>query len=52
MATAEQYEAALVRVEALGLSKVTKQEQELVKKLLREAGSRGNRARAAIEKKP
>lgn len=50
VATAEEYEAALIKAETLGLTKLKKPELELLKKLTKEAGSRGNRARKAIEK--
>ncbi|WP_405910168.1 hypothetical protein OG742_41805 [Streptomyces sp. NBC_00828] len=47
MATAEQYEKALMKLE-LGM-KLTQQEMELIKALVKEAGSRGNRARNALK---
>lgn len=51
MATNEEYLAALVKAENFGLGTLTKQEVELLKRLYREAGARGNRARRVIDGK-
>lgn len=47
MATQQQYEAALLRFE---MGRATKQDLELLKKAAQQAGSFGNRVRAAIDK--
>jgi hypothetical protein len=47
MATAEQYEKALMKLE-MGV-KLSTQETDLIKVLLKESGSRGNRARNAMK---
>jgi hypothetical protein len=47
MATAEQYEKALKKLE-LGVQ-LSKQEMDLIKVLVKESGSRGNRARNALK---
>lgn len=49
MATAEQYEAVLSKAERLGVGSLDKQQVELLYRLYREAGSRGNRARKVID---
>jgi hypothetical protein len=51
VATKEQYEAVLVKAEHVGLGSLTKQEVELLMRIYREAGSRGNRARRIIDGK-
>lgn len=51
MATNEQYEAALTKAERLGVGSLTKQQQDLLYRLYREAGGRGNRARKVIDGK-
>jgi hypothetical protein len=51
MATKEQYEAALVKAETLGLTSLNRDQLELVAKLAKQAGAQGNRARRAMEGK-
>lgn len=51
MATAEEYETALRKAENLGVSSLTDAQMELLNKLYREAGSRGNRARRVLDGK-
>lgn len=51
MATKEQYEAALSKAERAGIGSLDKQQLELVQKLYKEAGPRGNRARKIIDGK-
>jgi hypothetical protein len=46
MANADEYEKALTKLE-MGVT-LTDKEKELVKKMLNESGSRGNRARRAM----
>ncbi len=51
MATKEQYEAALVKAERLGIGSLKEQDLNLLMVLYRESGSRGNRARRVIDGK-
>lgn len=51
MATKEQYEAALSKGERAGIGSLDKQQLELVHKLYKEVGPRGNRARKIIDGK-
>lgn len=48
MATKEEYERVLLKAEVSGISALKKDEIELLKRLVREAGARGNRARKLI----
>ncbi|MGV9747283.1 hypothetical protein ACWDTG_20565 [Rhodococcus zopfii] len=49
MATAEQYEKALAKAELMGYSKLDQIEKDLIKRLVNESGSRGNRARKLFD---
>ncbi|MCB0827095.1 MAG: hypothetical protein KDC26_13000 [Armatimonadetes bacterium] len=49
MANAEDYERVLLKAETMGLGKLNSQELELLKKMLKEVSSRGNRARKLVE---
>jgi hypothetical protein len=49
MATAEQYEAALSKAERQGYSGLSSIEKQLVDRLTKEVGARGNRARQAAK---
>ena len=49
MAAAEQYEKVLGKAEMRGVGSLTSHEKEMLKRLLREAGSRGNRARKILD---
>jgi len=49
MATAQQYEAVLFKAERLGLGSLSREEGELLARLYKEAGARGNRARKVID---
>ena len=51
MATKEQYEAALVKAEEFGLTSLNPAQMELFKKLAKQAGALGNRARSVLEGK-
>ncbi|MEU3922069.1 hypothetical protein ACWIID_06305 [Streptomyces phaeochromogenes] len=51
MATAEQYERALVKAERLGIGSLDKHDLDLLMALYKESGSRGNRARRAVDGK-
>lgn len=51
MPSSEEYERVLLKAEVAGFSSLTSQEVELLKRLYREAGSRGNRARRIIDGK-
>ncbi|MGF1425593.1 hypothetical protein [Kitasatospora sp. LaBMicrA B282] len=51
MATKEQYEAVLVKAEHAGLGSLSKQELDLLMRIYRETGSRGNRARRVVDGK-
>jgi hypothetical protein len=51
MATKEQYEAALIKAERLGLGALKEQDLNLLMVLYKESGARGNRARRAVDGK-
>ena len=51
MATKEQYEAALVKAEEFGLGSLNSVQMDLFKKLAKQAGATGNRARRVLEGK-
>ncbi|MET8936731.1 hypothetical protein ABZ329_06585 [Streptomyces rubiginosohelvolus] len=51
MATKQQYEAALVKAEQLGLGSLKEQDLKLVMTLYRESSSLGNRARRVVDGK-
>nr|WP_157527193.1 hypothetical protein [Kibdelosporangium sp. MJ126-NF4]CEL13486.1 hypothetical protein [Kibdelosporangium sp. MJ126-NF4]CTQ99172.1 hypothetical protein [Kibdelosporangium sp. MJ126-NF4] len=51
MATKEQYEAALVKAETLGVTSLSREQLELIGKLAKQAGSTGNRARRVLDGK-
>lgn len=48
MATAEQYEKVLGKAEMRGVGSLDSREKEMLKALVRESGSRGNRARKIL----
>lgn len=48
MATAQEYDRVLAKAELSGPSSLNSQEKELFKRMLNEAGSRGNQARRII----
>ena len=45
MANANEYESALIKAETAGLKSLTSAQLEMYKKMLKESGARGNRAR-------
>lgn len=49
MANAEEYERVLLKAETRGLGSLNSNELELLKRLLKESSSRGNRARKLID---
>lgn len=49
MATAQEYDRVLMKAKVAGVSKLTKQDVELLKRLYNEASSRGNEARRLID---
>ncbi|MCM2422607.1 hypothetical protein [Streptomyces sp. RKAG293] len=49
MATAEEYARVLGKAELVGLGKLTKSELELLRRIYKESGPRGNRARKVID---
>jgi hypothetical protein len=51
VATKEQYEAALVKAEEFGLASLSSAEMDLFKKLAKQVGALGNRARSVLEGK-
>lgn len=51
MATAEQYEDALTRAERKGFKNLGRIDQDLIRRLEREHGPRGNRARKVLDAK-
>lgn len=51
MATSAEYDRVLAKAEGIGLGSLNKQEMEIMKKMSRESGSRGNRARRIIDGK-
>lgn len=51
MATNEEYERVLSKAEMMGVGSLTKQEKDLLKRLLGQSGSTGNRARAILNGK-
>ena len=48
MANADEYERVLLKAELQGVSSLNSQDKELLNRLLRESGSRGNRARKIV----
>ncbi|WP_156424552.1 hypothetical protein [Arthrobacter sp. EpRS71] len=49
MATNEEYDRVLLKAEMGGLSKLNQQELDLLKRMYKEMGARGNRARKVID---
>lgn len=51
MANAEEYERVLSKAELSGMANLNSQEKDLLKRMYKESGGRGNRARRIIDGK-
>jgi hypothetical protein len=49
MASAEEYEKVLGKAEMRGVGSLTSTEKDMLKRLVNESGSRGNRARKILD---